>query len=104
LNPAEQKLLDKIAQLEEDARDSEIIFGRQWQQSIERIHGIINTDKFALNQVTRLAGDVDVMERVLCDLLEECRYSINSGLPFQESWTQFQRATKFINTPRDQRP
>jgi hypothetical protein len=50
------------AALKRDVADSEIIFGKSWLQSVRRVNGLPDLEAFHLNQVTKLAGDVAVLE------------------------------------------
>ncbi len=46
----ELKLLEQIEELKRNANDFDVIFGKSWQQSVEKVNGVINLEKFSLSQ------------------------------------------------------
>jgi hypothetical protein len=54
-------------------------------------------------QIEALEADIaaahakmDQLQQALAGLVEECRYSISSGLPIMTTWTQYRRASDML--------
>jgi hypothetical protein len=56
---------------------------RNWQLELEQD----NAD---------LKEEINQLQQALAGLVEECRYSITSGLPFMTTWTQYRRASGML--------
>ncbi len=45
-----EELKMEIEELKRNANDFDVIFGKSWQQSVEKVNGVINLEKFSLSQ------------------------------------------------------
>ncbi len=69
-----------------------------WRTAAEAITDNVSEDAKIIRRacVEHAAAEDAKWRKLLDDLLCECDYSINSGLPFTKNWTQYRRACDLI--------